>query len=125
VTQNFSTRGEPATEFERALVANCAMEFPESMSDIWVVIARRIGVDALVVILDEIGMEKIHVPSRTQFFLSLYRPHRNRLIREMAAAGMSHRQIAKQFGLTKFAVTWALSGLGDDKRAENVVRARP
>lgn len=121
----FSTRGEPVTQFERELVATCAMEFPESMSDVWVLIARRIGVDALAIVLDEIGMEKIHVPSRVQFFLALYRPHRNRMIRELAAAGESHREIAKRFGLTKFAVTSALSGAADDESAANVVRARP
>jgi hypothetical protein len=101
------------TEFESQLVADAAVECPESMSDIWIVIAKRIGVAQLAVVLDEIGGEKVHVPKREEFFAALYRPHRDLLIHAMrhpasGDAGASLRAIARVFGLTETAVRKAL-----------------
>jgi len=121
----FSSRGEPVTDFERDLVARCAMEFPESMSDLWVVIARRIGVEALVVVLDEIGREKIHVPSREQFFAALYRPVRDRQVCELAMHA-SLREVGERFGLSQQAVNKIVrKASADDGQRANMVRARP
>ncbi|MBR0346023.1 MAG: hypothetical protein IJI03_12275 [Rudaea sp.] len=126
MTNRFSARGERVTEFERQLVEQCGMEFPESMSDVWVVIARRVGVDALVVVLDEIGEEKIHVPGRLQFFDALYRPFRNRTIRELHASGISMRELATRFHMTPQRVGAIVSGSeSDDRLGGSVILARP
>lgn len=123
VQHEFSERGEMVTELERELVASAPLEFPESMSDLWVLLARRIGVDALVVMFDEVGGEKVHVPTRAEFFSALYRPRRDTRIRELCAGGMSGADVAVQFGLTRMQVHRIVRAR-DDARREIVVIAR-
>ena len=114
-TTNFSRRGEPVTVFEAQLVAESVIARPERISELWVQIARRIGVDNLALILDEIGGEKVHVPTREEFFAALYRPLRNRQIVDMRhETGRSLREIGKFFNLTHKAVALVLESATDD-----------
>jgi len=107
---DFSHRGEPVTVFEMRLVSEAAINpRPEKTSELWIAIAKRIGIDNLAIILDELGTEKVHVPSREEFFAALYRPLRNRQIVDMRqATGASLREIGKSFGLTHKAVALVL-----------------
>lgn len=85
------------------------MERPERDADLWICIAKRIGIDALVVVLDELGGEKIHVPARESFFAALYRPVRNRQIADMRqTTGASLRAIGRVVNLSAPAVQRAL-----------------
>jgi hypothetical protein len=83
----FSRRGEPATEFEVQLLTHGAVD----ADNVWLEIGRQLvvdlglvaGVAALLVVLDTLGTEKVHVPSRAAFFQRLYRPRREADILEM------------------------------------------
>lgn len=109
----FSRRGEAVTAFERSLVEQSAMDRPTRDADLWICIAKRIGVDNLVAVLDELGGEKVHVPTRSSFFAALYRPVRNRQIADMRSqTGASLRAIGRELNLSATAVHKAL--IADD-----------
>lgn len=111
---NFSRRGQPVTILEAQLVAEAAIAKPDKDTSRWVLLARQIGVDAVARIFDEFGDEKPHVPSRENFFAMLYRPLRDRGIRDMRnTTGKSLRDIAEAFGVSPATVQQALSGAAD------------
>lgn len=106
----FSRRGGAVTEFERSLVEQTPMARPERDADLWICIAKRIGIENLVVVMDELGGEKVHVPSRENFFAALYRPVRNRQIADMRqSTGASLRAIGRAVNLSAPAVQRALA----------------
>ena len=111
---NFSRRGQPVTIFEAQMVAEAVISKPDKDSSRWVLLAQKIGVDNLMIVLDELGTEKIHVPSREHFFQALYRPLRNRQIRDMRVrTGESLRAIGSRFQVSPDTVQAALAEADD------------
>lgn len=97
----FSAKGEGCTAFERALVAESCPA--GDAAAVWLGLMRRVGVDAILAVMDEFGTEKVHVPTRSAFFGTLWREHRDneirrRLMKEPAAV------VAADFGLSRQAV---------------------
>lgn len=70
----------PPTEYELELLQQAS-----DIDNAWLEIGQRltreygvaIGVGALLIVLDTLGTEKTHVPSREMFFQRLYRPIRD------------------------------------------------
>lgn len=109
-------RGDPCTDTERQLAAQAESGCPADATGQWLLLAQRIGLDALVAIFDEFGGEKIHIPQRSNFFEALYRPIRNARVHELRAQGYSASEIASKTGLDRRRVWEALSGRADDGR---------
>lgn len=105
----FSSSGKPTTIFESQLLAEAMISTTECIHDVWVQIGRRIGIDHLAVVLDELGGQKASVPTRSEFFSTLARPLRNRAIRDMRnKTGASLREIAEAFSVSHDTVKRAL-----------------
>lgn len=115
--RKFSQRGERVTDFERMLIAECA----DSRS-VFLDLARRIGIDALVVVLDEFATEKIHIPTREWFFESLYRPRRDDEILRRLANGESADDIARVLGISRRTV-FAVQSAGRHCTTSEGIRA--
>ena len=96
----FSRRGEPATEFERALVANADDGACREQVAMFLDLARRIGVDALLAVFDELGDLRVNVPSRATWFGVLWRQQRDAEIFRRLANGDSTYEIANSLGLS-------------------------
>lgn len=96
----FSRVGEPSTAFERQLVAQADTAAPREAFAQMVLLAQRIGVEALLVLLDEFGGEKIHIPKRSNFFGELWRPLRDAAVRKALRDGSSVMDVAREFGLS-------------------------
>lgn len=111
----FSHRGAAPTEFECALVLSAiahSADTPQRFADSpWLPIAARIGVPALAVVFDEIGGEKVHVPTRAMFFEGLAQVQRDARILELLGQGLPQVTIATQFGLTQGRVSQIARGL--------------
>lgn len=100
----FSDRGEAPTDFERMLVDRYGDDEPREIRQLWVLIARRIGVDACAMVLDEIGgMSYLSAPSRRTFFHDLYQRARDEEIRRRSA-GETISSIALDMGLSEHRV---------------------
>lgn len=97
--RKFSRRGERVTDFERTLIAEC-----DDSRSAFLDLARRIGIDALVVVLDEFASEKIHVPTRESFFAGLYRRLRDEEILRRLANGEHADDIADDIGCSRSTV---------------------
>jgi hypothetical protein len=97
----FSRRGERATCFERTLVAGSDHSALTEMGSLFLRLAQRIGIDALAVVLDEIGGEKIHIPSREFFFHALFRQQRDEEITRRLANGESAIVIGLDLGIAQ------------------------
>jgi len=96
----FSDRGEAPTDFERMLVDQYGDEDPRHVRQLWVLIARRIGVAACAVVLDEIGgMSNLSAPTRRTFFGELYHRQRDEEIQRRMSAGEPSSQVARDMGL--------------------------
>lgn len=128
MSRQFSERGLPVTAFERALVAQADTARLTDASGQWVLLAQKVGLEAIVAIMDEFGTEKIHVPTRQQFIQALYRPVRNAQIQALAAGGMPAGEIAQRMGMCRQMVHNILAaganaedGIGQPE----VVKARP
>lgn len=76
----FSRRGESATAFERELLTHHAHHAPRTGDDLWFVLVKRIGIDALMGMLDEIGGLKVWVPTRQQLVRRVWLDLRDREI---------------------------------------------
>lgn len=97
---DFSRRGCPITQLERALLAS-ADDMQEGVEAGWVALMQRIGVDPIIALMDEFGSEKIHVPTRQSFFAALWRARRDaEVVRRLA---MKERvvSIASDFGISR------------------------
>lgn len=106
----FSRKGEAPTPKELALLAE-ALSDPCPTSP-WLIIAQRIGVEALCVVFDELGSEKIHIPTRERFFEALWRPERNRAIAEAVATGRHPDDVAAEFGVDRTRVAHIVREVG-------------
>jgi len=99
--------------FEHMLIESAAMETPKNTRDQLVLIAKKIGADALAVVLDEIGGGgRVYLPSRANFFAELFRPVRQetvlRLKREQKLNGP---EIARLLGISERTVDSDLSAM--------------
>ena len=104
--RQFSGRGDGVTEFERALVrvaADDAVAVGDAAAQ-WLLLAQRVGIDAVVAVFDEFGTEKVHVPTRESFFQALYRQQRNEAIRMELARGTPVCELAAAHHLTERAI---------------------
>jgi hypothetical protein len=109
-----SERGNPTTQLERELLAAAAST--PSCSNAWLIIGHRIGADALAVVLDELAGEKVHVPSRADFFGALVRERTDAQIRELYAQGRTANELAARFGIKPRTVWWILQGRPQSER---------
>lgn len=68
----FSDRGDAPTDYERELFEQYADDEPRHVRQLWLLIGQRIGLDALCVVLDELGgMHNMSAPTRERFFADL------------------------------------------------------
>lgn len=90
----FGKTGEKPTEFERSL-----LDASNNIDDVWVLLGKRIGADALFAVLDEVPGMILSVPSRAGFVKRLYLPQRDQ---EILALSKTHtdRQLTEKFHLT-------------------------
>lgn len=107
-------RGSACTADERALVEQSGEHVYSDSTTTWLLLAQRIGVEALVAVLDELGGEKVHVPQRGTFFAELYRPIRNAQIRQLRAQEMGLSEIGAVMQMDRRRVWEVLSGVRDD-----------
>lgn len=110
----FSIRGEAPTDFECQLFLAALERAAASARPVdspWLSIGQRIGVPALAVVFDELGGEKVHVPTRAAWFEALAQAQRDTRIRELLAAGVPHVTIAAEFQLTKGRVSQIAAGV--------------
>jgi hypothetical protein len=105
----FSRRGDAPTAYEVTLLNEAAQR--AAVDSVWIIIAARIGADALAVVLDEIGGEKVSVPTREGFFRALHEPVRDARIAELLARGVPGRVIAEQTGISPGRVSQIAAGL--------------
>ena len=97
--RQFSRRGERVTDFERALVAEADVSTLSGMRPTMLELARRIGIDALAAVFDEIGSEKVHIPTREGFFEALFKQRRDADIVRRLANGEPAESIGRLYGL--------------------------
>lgn len=101
----FGGLGDAPTEFERALLARA-----DTLDDRWVGLGRRIGIEALFVVLDELGGgETLYVPTREKFVQRLYLPLRDAEIAALLREGVDRKEIARTYRITPQAVSDANS----------------
>lgn len=117
----FSRRGEACTAFERALVS-AADARSESLA-VWLGLIGRVGLDAILALFDELGSEKVHVPTREHFFSALFRVQRDDEIRRRLAAGESVAVVAADFHLSLRSV-YGIRNCEDADARANVVKGR-
>lgn len=104
----FSRKGEAPTPDECALIATAVAD----PNNVWAMIAARIGPAAMCVVLDELGGEKIHIPTREQFVRGLWRPERNRAIAAAIALGRHPDAVAAEFGVDRTRVAHIVREVG-------------
>ena len=100
MAEQWSDAGDPPTAFERALVEQIATNQPRDSTEQMLTLVGRIGLEALCALLDEFGGEKVHIPKRRNFFAELYRPIRDRAVRESLRAGQTVTAVAEAFGMS-------------------------
>lgn len=114
--KGFSRRGEKCTDLERALAERT--DAPAWMQS-WIALVQRIGIDAVVAVMDEFGSERVHVPTRASFFASLWRESRDaEIVRRVVVNRELIALVAGDYGLTVRAVQLIR------KRADDVSRPR-
>lgn len=93
----FSAPGHPPTADEAELIRNSA--------DPWARLGQRIGVAALVAVLEEFGGRKQYIPARAGFFEQLFLPLRDAEIEALLEAGqLSQAEIGRRWGLSQSTV---------------------
>ena len=115
--RNFSRRGDAPTSFEHALVEQQDTSRLTDIRQIWVDLAKQIGLGPLFRVLDELAGEKIHIPTRQDFVNALWRQTRNTEIRAKLAAGASVEVIAAQYDIAPRTVRAIRAGNDADATA--------
>jgi|APThiThiocy_ev2_2_1041544.scaffolds.fasta_scaffold05953_8 hypothetical protein len=92
----FSRPGEAPTAFERQLLDAAAVHHPSTTQELWLLIAQRAGLEALMVVLDEFGNGAVWVPSRRTFFNALGGPTLENMITTLLDQDVSQREIARR-----------------------------
>lgn len=101
----FGKRGDAPTEYETALLARC-----DNLDDRWVAVGKRIGAEALFIVLDEIGDGAlVSAPSREMFVKRLYLPVRDAEILQLHQQDVDVGFIANTYRLTPKAVREAIA----------------
>ena len=110
----FSAPGDAPTTFEIQLLMTAGPQsWPAQLAQR---MATRLGpalaAEMLVLVLDEIGNERIDVPTRRNFFRSLWCKDRDRLIAELAqpGRGFTKSEIASMLGVRRQHVNRVLHG---------------
>lgn len=124
---DFSRKGHACTAFERALVDAASTECEGHA--LWVALARRIGVDQVAAIMDEVGGEKVHVPTRGSFFEGLFAAVRRTEIARRLANGENPTAVGRDYGMSRQAVSNIRNRLrratsADDRLRGRVVKGR-
>lgn len=96
----FSRPGESPTAFERQLLENADVHHPATAQELWLLIAKRAGLDALMVVFDEFGNGAMWVPSRRTFFNSLCGPLLEQMIVTLTEQQVSQREIARRLRMS-------------------------
>lgn len=97
----FSRPGEPPTEFEVQLLGQVEPAPPRSAKELWLMLARLIGLAELMAVLDEFGDGQVWVPSRSGLMQELRTQVRDAEIRRLSGtSGMSFRAIARQLNVS-------------------------
>lgn len=118
----FSRPGDPPTDFEVRLLQAAAGD-----SD-WLQVSRQLmaslgphaGAAALLVVLDTLGTEKVHVPCRVTLFRGLYRPIRNAEILDLLDAGKPAAEVGKDVGVSVRRVRQIRKRAGRQRRGGRV-----
>ena len=92
----FSRPGEAPTDFERQLLDCADVSHPSTTRELWLLLAKRAGLDALLMMLDEFGDGHVWVPSRRAFFnLFGRRQALEDIVASMLDQDISQRDIAQ------------------------------
>lgn len=103
--ERFSRRGVAVTDFELRLLQQAS-----DVDNIWLEITQQLmrehgperGAAVMMVVLDALGTEKVHVPSREDFFQRLYRPLRDAdILAMLEEPGASLAAVSKAVRLSK------------------------
>ena len=109
----FSRKGEPPTSDEIALIAAAAAD----PTNHWALLATRISIESLCIVLDELGGEKPHVPTREQFVRALWAPIRLQAMRALRPE-LSYREIGEMFHVDAAYVHRVLTAADDGQHPE-------
>lgn len=97
----FSRRGEPATTFERELMQQRDIRGLLSEQELWLDLARRVGLDTLLLVFDEMGGRKTWIPTREKFVHLAWSETRNREIHRLHDQRLSIGEISRRMGVDK------------------------
>lgn len=106
---HFSKMGEPCTELEKHLLLSADIADPNNSHELLIAAGKKIGADALAVVLDEMGGSHVFMPKRYSFFAELYRPLRVTIVLDLRKQGYSGREIAERLGISERTVDTDLS----------------
>jgi hypothetical protein len=121
----FSDRGDAPTDFERELVDQFSDQEPRHVRQLWLLIAKRIGCDAMGVILDELGgMTNLSVPTRRNFFSDLYREAQRTAIAEKLEDGKRVVDVAADMGVPPIFVSRVKRRIRQNRQAWNNTTTR-
>jgi hypothetical protein len=116
----FSDRGDAPTAFERELVDQFSDQEARHVRQLWLLIAKRIGCDAMCVVLDEIGgMTNLSAPSRRNFFRDLYRDAQRETIAEKLGDGLRVVDVAADLGVPPIFVSRVKRRIRQNRQAWN------
>lgn len=118
-----SRRGEAPTQLELELVAHADTSRITESRQIWVSLAQRIGLTQLYTVLDELGGEKVHIPTRDVFAAMLLRGQRDAQIRALLHRRYRVTDIARMMGVSKQSVIRVR--LSDDADRSGLVHRAP
>lgn len=114
----FSKPGESCSDFEKRLVENAVIDVPADTNDQLIYVAKRVGADAIAMILDEFGNERPYLPTRQNFFANLFRPMRIQLVIGYRRQGKAPSEIARLLGVSERTIDNDISaGFGKPLRA--------
>ena len=121
---DLSERGDMPTQFELDLIANADTSRITDATGQWLLLAQRIGLHAVLAVLDEFGREKVFVPSRKGFIGAVYTPIRNDLLCARAASGAPLQKLRAEFGLSNSHIMRIRSRTGADRDKPHPVHRR-
>jgi len=96
----WSRRGDGPSAFEVGLIERVDADALGEAPRLWLELARAMGCEALLQLLDALGGEKVHVPTRCSFFAALWRPLRDDAMRRAVAQGHPASEVAARFGVS-------------------------
>lgn len=118
-----SQRGQPATAAERHLVDDADLAELRDPIWRWAALAQRVGLDAILAVLDAFGGEQVKVVSRRGFLDAIERLALDRLIAARHHRGEAVCTIAAGMNLSRRRVRLSLRRSGVYTTSENAVKA--